>query len=122
MPFPSNIRLLIVSFRSAASYFECCLFLAPITLIIPRVPPFAMHAILSSLTFSSADSDSNLANLPSHCLEWPITATSLEQHQVQPPAPITIYLATPEFFPAKPTHVKVARYESLLCSAGTAVL
>ena len=94
LPFLSDMRLLIVSFRSAPSCSECCLFLAPIYSVLTRVLPFAKHVKLSSLTSSSADSDSYLATQQIHCLEWSFTLTWLQLRQARLLFPIAVCSAT----------------------------
>ena len=122
MPFLSDMKLLIVSFRSTPSCSECCLFLAPIYSVLTRVLRFAKHVKLSSLTSSSADSDLYLATQRIHCLEWPFTSTWLQLRQARPPFLIAVCSATHESFPVKPTHATVALYENLLRQVRIAVL
>ena len=84
---------------------------------------FARHVTLTSLTFSSVDSDSNLATQRVHCLEWPtFTSTSQQLLQVRPPFPIAVCSAAHASFTAKLSHAAVALYGSLLCSIRTVVL
>ena len=122
MPFLSDMRLLIVSFRSTLSCSECCLFLAPIYSVLTRVLRFTKHVKLSSLTSSSADSGSYLATQRIHYQEWPFTLTWLQLRQARLLFPIAVYSATHESFPVKLFHATVALCENLLNLVRTAVL